>query len=180
MEGPELATEIVEQTGILPRIAHVMDAEAAKSRKEGKPLSYQVGAIEIYCEQVRDLLGDGDNMEVRGAGRNVICVGQEWLQIDSVDQFMEAIKRSQNKRVFKANAVNAKSSRSHHVFQIRIDTFDIKSGRPIQSFLNIVDLAGSERQGQLNNNSFTAEKMRNRSNSPKANASANLNSSTVN
>ena len=79
MEGPELATEIVEQTGILPRIAHVMDAEAAKSRKEGKPLSYQVGAIEIYCEQVRDLLGDGDNMEVRGAGRNVICVGQEWL-----------------------------------------------------------------------------------------------------
>lgn len=37
------------------------------------------------------------------------------------------------------------SSRSHHVFQIRIQTFD-KLGKACQSFLNIVDLAGSERR----------------------------------
>lgn len=111
-----------------------------------------MGAIEIYCEMVRDLLGEGDNLEVRGTGKNVFCVGQEWQKISSVNQFMQAIQKSQSKRVFKANAVNERSSRSHHVFQIKIDTFDIKNGRPVQSFLNIVDLAGSERQSMLDMN----------------------------
>mmetsp|Transcript_9537 Transcript_9537/g.14592 ORF Transcript_9537/g.14592 Transcript_9537/m.14592 type:complete len:85 (-) Transcript_9537:489-743(-) len=41
------------------------------------------------------------------------------------------------------------SSRSHHVFQIRISTVD-KLGKPQQSLLNIVDLAGSERRHAIN------------------------------
>lgn len=58
------------------------------------------------------------------------------------------ILQSQQKRIFKETGVHKKSSRSHHVFQIRIQTFNNK-GRPCQSFLNVVDLAGSERRSQI-------------------------------
>ena len=55
------------------------------------------------------------------------------------------------KRVFKNNGINPHSSRSHHVFQIRVNTKN-KLGKPCQSYLNIVDLAGSERRSNLYNN----------------------------
>ena len=93
-----------------------MENEVTKSQKVGKPISFEVGAVEIYCEQVRDLLGDDDNLEVRGTGKNVFCAGQTWVKIANMDEFMKAIKTSQSKRVFKANAINQRSSRSHHVF----------------------------------------------------------------
>jgi hypothetical protein len=41
--------------------------------------------------------------------------------------------------------MNEKSSRSHHVFQIKIHTFN-KYSKPVESLLNVVDLAGSERR----------------------------------
>ena len=88
MEGPELDSEIVENSGILPRVAHVMDEEVANCKKVGTSIKYEVGAIEIYCEAVRDLLGDDDNLEVRGTGKNVFCAGQQWIQISNVAQFM--------------------------------------------------------------------------------------------
>ena len=58
------------------------------------------------------------------------------------------IDESAAKRIFKNNGINPHSSRSHHVFQIRINSYD-KLGKPHQSLLNIVDLAGSERRGQF-------------------------------
>ena len=70
------------------------------------------------------------------------------MPVNDPNEFMDIIMMSQQKRIFKFNGVNKTSSRSHHVFQIRIQTFDNKSN-PCQSFLNIVDLAGSERRSQL-------------------------------
>jgi hypothetical protein len=47
--------------------------------------------------------------------------------------------------VFRDNGLNEKSSRSHHIFQIKIHTYN-KFGKPTESLLNVVDLAGSERR----------------------------------
>lgn len=70
-------------------------------------------------------------------------VGQTWIPIHGAYDFLDQIELSQSKRIFKNNGLNERSSRSHHVFQIKIDTFD-KVGKRVQSLLNIVDLAGSE------------------------------------
>ena len=55
------------------------------------------------------------------------------------------IHSSNQKRIFKDNGKNDRSSRSHHIFQIKIKTHDIL-GKYRESLLNIVDLAGSERR----------------------------------
>ena len=72
MEGPILENTLTEESGILPRIAYFMDSEVGRCRSMGKPISYQIGALEIYCEHVRDLLSDcDDNLEIRGQGKAV-------------------------------------------------------------------------------------------------------------
>ena len=63
---------------------------------------------------------------------------------------MNRIKESSTKRIFRDNGKNCHSSRSHHIFQIRI-TRTGRTGLKNTSFLNIVDLAGSERREKSNN-----------------------------
>lgn len=70
--------------------------------------------------------------------------GQTWRSAPDTDSFLKSIKYSASKRVFGENGVNNHSSRSHHIFQIKIHGSD-KLRKPRESLLNIVDLAGSER-----------------------------------
>jgi hypothetical protein len=67
------------------------------------------------------------------------------VHVNSPVDFLEQIRLSSERRIFKNNGINPHSSRSHHVFQIKIHTYD-KMGKPCESLLNIVDLAGSERR----------------------------------
>lgn len=57
---------------------------------------------------------------------------------------------SSQKRVFRANGVHGHSSRSHHVFQIKVIRIEADN-KNSESLLNIVDLAGSERRSSLFN-----------------------------
>ena len=66
-----------------------------------------------------------------------------------IARFLNLIHASSDRRIFKDNGKNDRSSRSHHIFQIKVRTTDIL-GRPVESLLNIVDLAGSERRENPN------------------------------
>ena len=57
---------------------------------------------------------------------------------------LQAIKTSSSRRIFGKNGLNDHSSRSHHIFQVKVFGFD-KLRKAQTSLLNIVDLAGSER-----------------------------------
>ena len=52
--------------------------------------------------------------------KKVFVKGQTWKELKNVSEFLSIIKASNMKRVFGQNGWNAHSSRSHHVFQIRI------------------------------------------------------------
>ena len=67
------------------------------------------------------------------------------MRVSGPAEFLQAIALSQSKRITKDNGINPLSSRSHHVFQVKINSYD-RSGKPTVSMLNIVDLAGSERR----------------------------------
>ena len=137
--------------GILPRTALFLQSEIKRYEANlGKKIQFEVSALEIYCENIRDLLSQNENqyLELKSNGSQIFCPGQIWVPIDSPQQFLDQIHISQRKRIFKNNGVNKTSSRSHHVFQIKIFTYD-RSGKACESFLNIVDLAGSERRAQL-------------------------------
>jgi kinesin family protein C1 len=85
---------------------------------------------------------------------------------------------SSSKRVFASNGANEHSSRSHHVFQIRIRGQN-KAFQDVESLLNIVDLAGSERRFEStttananpNAQSTTTDMKRNASKNAKLNTS---------
>ena len=85
------------------------------------------------------------DIKIDPATKKIFVQNQTWKEITTVEEFLELIKLSSEKRVFGQNGWNAHSSRSHHVFQIRITGSD-NLGKPKQSLLNIVDLAGSERR----------------------------------
>ena len=109
----------------------------------------EVSALEIYCENIRDLLTD-KNVELKSLqSGKVKAVGQAWVRVGSASEFMEWVMISSQKRITKANAVHSRSSRSHHVFQIRINSQDPKGKKPKKSLLNVVDLAGSERRNNF-------------------------------
>lgn len=67
-----------ELAGILPRTALLLHNEVKKYASMGKKISYEVSALEIYCENMRDLLCENDNakyLELMNQGKEVICPG---------------------------------------------------------------------------------------------------------
>jgi hypothetical protein len=89
-------------------------------------------------------------LSIVSAANGCTLPGQTWIDLPCESDifmatFLSQIKMSTEKRVFKDNSKNDRSSRSHHIFQIKISQKD-KLGKEKESLLNIVDLAGSERR----------------------------------
>jgi uncharacterized Zn-finger protein len=110
-----------KHAGILPRTALLLQEEVNRCEKQfGKAIRIEVSALEIYCENIRDLLSPQHGhvyLELKSAGGSKVqCPGQTWVPISSPLDFLQQIEVSQSKRIFKNNGTNERSSRSHHVF----------------------------------------------------------------
>ncbi|KAK2611982.1 hypothetical protein QQS21_001947 [Conoideocrella luteorostrata] len=131
--------------------------------------------VEIYNEQLRDLLvpdstptSERTNIAIREDTKgNIILTGLRQVDINSVDDLMNALNFGSNIRQTDATAINAKSSRSHAVFSLNLiqrkSKLQTASGAekrfsmPLEAMtgqdmgittdskLHFVDLAGSER-----------------------------------
>ncbi|KAL8430559.1 hypothetical protein Efla_000504 [Eimeria flavescens] len=118
----------------------------------------QVSMLEIYNEQVQDLL---QPMEKRPKGglkiRHTPQLGTfvqdlSKCPVDSYAAIQRKLDEGTANRTVGATLMNATSSRAHTVLQIgfRQVTVDAASGEPVSqkhSEINLVDLAGSERAG---------------------------------
>ena len=152
MEGPNEAClfdsemKLTELSGILPRTACFIQEEVSRLQKfKNNKIEVEISALEIYCETVKDLFSEEVIELQTDRTKKVRLNGQTWRQIDKLSDFLQSIKLSASRRVFGNNGVNAHSSRSHHIFQIRIKGYD-KLEKQRTSLLSIVDLAGSERR----------------------------------
>lgn len=127
--------------------------------------------VEIYNEQLRDLLvpdttpmNERVNVAIREDTKgNIILTGLRQVEINSVDDLMNALNFGSAIRQTDATAINAKSSRSHAVFSLNLVQRKSKYGSdkrmsmPVEAMtgqdvsvttdskLHFVDLAGSER-----------------------------------
>ncbi|XP_019710250.1 kinesin-like protein KIN-14A [Elaeis guineensis] len=119
------------------------------SIREDVKYEIRVQMVEIYNEQVRDLLAeDASNtkLEIRNCSSNV------WLSLpdanvhlaQSTADVLNLMKLGEKNRAFSSTAMNHRSSRSHSVLTVHVHGKDI-SGSAIHSCLHLVDLAGSER-----------------------------------
>ena len=131
--------------------------------------------VEIYNEQLRDLLlpdhvqqHERNPVTIREDQKgNILLTGLRQVEINSVDDLMEALNFGSTIRQTDATAINAKSSRSHAVFSLNLVQRKPKSSSstgaekrlsmPVEAMsgaeawvttdskLHFVDLAGSER-----------------------------------
>eukprot|EP00039_Didymoeca_costata_P008337 m.110559 g.110559 ORF g.110559 m.110559 type:complete len:711 (-) comp14043_c0_seq3:1689-3821(-) len=142
-----------ELQGIIPNsFAHIF-GEIMKSEGSTRFL-VRCSYLEIYCEDVRDLLGNKQNekLQVKESPDSGVYVKDLTTFVvrnaDDMDKIMT--KGNVNRKVGETK-MNARSSRSHAIFTVTIERSDkgadgadaIRVGK-----LNLVDLAGSERQGK--------------------------------
>lgn len=120
----------------------------------------RVSYLEVYNEEINDLLGEGPNSKnlriisednIRGA----VIGGLVERECSTPDDFLEQLRLGEANRSYASTAMNADSSRSHTIYRVAIegkevfeDGVDMGTGKV--SFLNLVDLAGSERQKSTN------------------------------
>jgi hypothetical protein len=113
-----------ENSGILPRLAFFIFQEIKRLHDICK-LDIEVSAIEVYCDTIKELLITGDIVTLQtDSNKQTVLQGQKWKKITESQQMLQAILKSANKRIFGKNALNDRSSRSHHIFQVRFTRTD--------------------------------------------------------
>jgi len=114
--------------------------------------------IEIYNEEIRDLLGGEPDKKLdlkENPDKGVFVKDLAIKTVKSVNEIDNLMERGNSLRKVGATEMNATSSRSHSIFSIYIETaeeIEDSKGKKNQRFkagkLNLVDLAGSERQSK--------------------------------
>ena len=150
--------------GIIPRAMEQVAAYCDTQRARGWVYEMEVSYVEIYNEQVRDLLADGPapaaeggdvkpqkpaSLEVRRdpkTGR-VYVDGCTRTPVDPADEAAVdgLMSVAASHRCVAATDMNAVSSRSHAVFTLHLTGTHAEKKARLKGALNLVDLAGSER-----------------------------------
>ncbi|XP_022139575.1 kinesin-like protein KIN-14F isoform X2 [Momordica charantia] len=147
MSGPDLMTE--DTWGVNYRALNDL-FQISNARLD--MIKYEVGVqmIEIYNEQVRDLLvSDGSNrrLDIRNnsqlSGLNV--PDASWVPVTCTQDVLSLMRIGQKNRAIGATALNERSSRSHSVLTVHVLGRDLVTGSILRGCLHLVDLAGSER-----------------------------------
>ena len=147
------------ERGIMPRA--VSDLFKILQKKKNKEFRIQVSYVEIYNEEIRDLLGNREELKLHEDPiKGVLLQGVQELYVENVDNFFDILYKGNQKRTIGKTNANETSSRSHALLKINIENKDkegpnsanISCGRFI-----LVDLAGSEKNNSAisNNNNET-------------------------
>uniref|UniRef100_A0A1A9V680 Kinesin-like protein n=1 Tax=Glossina austeni TaxID=7395 RepID=A0A1A9V680_GLOAU len=123
--------------------------------------------VEVYNNSVYDLLEEG-NVEKRlqsriireDANHNMFVHGVREIEIESAEEAIEVFQTGQKRKRMGHTVLNAESSRSHSVFNIRLVQAPANCQEELASpdartitigQLSLVDLAGSERSSRTKN-----------------------------
>ena len=142
-----------ENRGVIPRAVAAVVEASERNAKKGWTYEMRASYVEIYNEQVRDLLklgsGHSDKHAIVHSPSGVTEVsGVQCEPVASVEAAHALVRRAANARAVEATQMNAQSSRSHTVFMLYVVGRHAASGSTLSGCLNLVDLAGSERVGR--------------------------------
>ncbi|TMW46324.1 hypothetical protein DOY81_008594 [Sarcophaga bullata] len=145
--------ESPQTKGIIPNaFAHIF-GHIAKA-KENQKFLVRVSYMEIYNEEVRDLLGKDVTKSLEVKERPDIGVFVKDLSgyvVHNADDLENIMKLGNKNRVVGATKMNSESSRSHAIFSITVERSELGEGgqqHVRMGKLQLVDLAGSERQSK--------------------------------
>lgn len=149
---------ITNDAGILPR--SIVDI----FRLANNAFKIELSFYEIYCEKIIDLLGTEDLtiqlFDDRKTGK-VFMKNLHWQPIADAEELLRLLFQSRAKRHYSFTQMNANSSRSHTIFDLRLSAktpkWSIASTDTVYKNFRIVDLAGSERASRTKATGTTFE-----------------------
>ncbi|KAJ6955945.1 kinesin-like protein KIN-14I [Populus alba x Populus x berolinensis] len=132
----------------------------AEQRKDTFCYNVAVQMIEIYNEQVRDLLvTDGSNkrLEIRNSSHTGLNVPDaNIIPVSSTCDVIDLMYLGHRNRAVGATALNDRSSRSHSCLTVHVQGRDLTTGTILRGCMHLVDLAGSER---VNKSEVTGDRL---------------------
>lgn len=161
MEGGEMRNETGVSwdsdptSGIIPRaMAQIFDT--LRGQADSLEYSVRVSFLELYNEEISDLLSASDDMtrlrlyEDAVRKGSVIIQGLEEVQVHNKCEVYNILEKGSEKRKTAETLMNAHSSRSHTVFTVTVHIKEASLGEEVLRIgkLNLVDLAGSENIGR--------------------------------
>ena len=133
MEG-----EADTKRGLIPRSIEQIFNFKRYLENMGWVFHITVSVCEIYVDQVRDLLLQGEENVVKGEKLTL-------KDLNSIEDWNKVHELAKMKRSVAETMCNEKSSRSHCIFQINIHGRNSHTNAERNGALNLIDLAGSER-----------------------------------
>lgn len=139
-DAPDNSIPEESELGIVPRaITQLLSATT------GRSVQLRASYIEVYQEQVLDLLGvDASATLVKDNSRQVCLPEVVEMPITSIQAAFDVLRHGNRNRHQAQTKMNRNSSRSHAIFVITVTTM-IDQARSKYAQLYLVDLAGSER-----------------------------------
>ncbi|KAK6008939.1 kinesin motor domain protein [Ostertagia ostertagi] len=143
-----------ESEGIIPRAVKFLFQSRDKLADLDWQFEFKASFIEVYNEEIYDLLGERKKLDVKIGSGNTSINGMKYNEINAVDDLRENANFSQIENILAvtdltrstaATKCNEQSSRSHAVFELAIQGHNTTSGSSRHACLHLVDLAGSER-----------------------------------
>ena len=135
--------------GIIPNaFSHIFGF--IKTEGESKKFLVRCSFVEIYNEEVRDLLvSKSKKLDIREDPKKGIFVKElTYVTLQDTQDIQKCLDNGNKNRHVGHTSMNDQSSRSHSIFTVYLEIEEngkIRSGK-----LNLVDLAGSERVGKTN------------------------------
>ncbi|CAH2061495.1 unnamed protein product [Thlaspi arvense] len=123
--------------------------EVARERRETISYDISVSVLEVYNEQIRDLLATSPaskKLEIKQSSEGSHHVpGLVEAKVENINEVWNVLQTGSNARSVGSNNVNEHSSRSHCMLSIMVKAKNLMNGDCTKSKLWLVDLAGSER-----------------------------------
>lgn len=146
--------------GIIPRAMEQVGAYKRQLQEKGWNYTMEISFIEIYNENIRDLLRSASNNNnaskddysakhdiKKDAQGNMYVTEINKISVDPEDfqQIISIMELAAQHRSTSSTLMNDRSSRSHAIFTLHLKAFNPLQGIELNGTLNLVDLAGSER-----------------------------------
>ncbi|XP_074334709.1 kinesin-like protein KIN-14C [Apium graveolens] len=141
MIGPDGASE--ENWGVNYRALN--DLFQISQKRDGI-YTYEIAVqmVEIYNEQVRDLLTSGGILTASQPS-GLAVPDASMRPVQSTSDVVDLMEIGLKNRAKSVTSMNERSSRSHSILTIHARGTDVKTGSFLRGSLHLVDLAGSER-----------------------------------
>ncbi|XP_047448180.1 kinesin-like protein KIF27 [Mugil cephalus] len=150
-----------EDGGIIERVAQdvFLFLEDKRSSSDGVEATVQVSYMELYREELRDLLElhtVHKELHIREDERgNTVVVGAREVVVTSAEELLSVLEMGNALRHTGTTGMNEHSSRSHTILTLQVVLGCHRNASSVKSFrsskLCLVDLAGSERAGKTGN-----------------------------